>query len=125
MIRQPSPGSQLYAWHSAAIAGHDVDRHDDDPQCGWFKMKLVKGGPWVPVEIRVEREIDDESGELTGPETFVALVDGERRKPGPIWTHLTAITRADFLALKDRKATIAGMEATRAKFDLTEGPILP
>lgn len=88
-------------------------------------MRMVKGGPFVPVQIKVEREIDDETGELLGPERLVALVDGQRRAPGPVWTHLTPISREEFQALCARKSEIAAMAATHARFDLTEEPILP
>ncbi len=125
MIRQPTPASVLFAWHAAALRNPDITRHDDDPQCGWFKTRLVKGGPYVPVEIKIEREIDDDTGDLAGPERLVALVDGERRRPGPIWTYLTPIPREEFKALRDRKASIPAMAATHAKIDLTEEPILP
>lgn len=124
MIRQPTPGATLYAWHARALSDPATPRHEGDPQCGWFRVRLVKGGPYVPVEIRVEREIDD-AGELAGPERLIALVDGERRNPGPIWTHLTPISRAEFLSLRERKALIPAMAATHAKIDLTEGPMMP
>ena len=125
MMRQPTPASVLYAWHTAALRDPSIARHEGDPQCGWYRTRLVKGGPFVPVQIRVEREIDDDTGELLGPETLVALVDGQPRAPGPIWTHLTPISRAEFQSLQDRKASIPAMAATHAKLDLTEGPMMP
>lgn len=125
MIRKPSTMRQLYEWHSAALAGLSPPIHDGIPECGWYRTTLVKGGPYVPVEIRVEREIDLGTGELTEPERLVAIVDGDRRDPCGIWTYLTPITRAEHSALIERRAAIPAMAATMAKLDLTEGPIRP
>ncbi len=70
---------QLYAWHSAVLAGQAPPIHDGLPEAGWYKTRFAKGGPWVAVEIRVEREIDPETFELTEPERLIAIADGELR----------------------------------------------
>lgn len=124
-MRQPSTMASLYAWHKAAIQDRALPRHEGDPQCGWFKMRLVKGGPWVPVEIRIKREIDPITGELAGPEEFCCEVEGMRRDPAKIWTYLTPISRAEFDALAARAATIPAMAATMARVDLTQGAMKP
>jgi hypothetical protein len=125
MIRQPTPLADLYAWHRAAIAGHGPSVHEGLPECGWYRTRLVKGGPWVAVEIKVEREIDPESGELAGPERLVAIADGMRRRADSIWTFLTPITREEHDALIQRRTSIPAMAATMAKIDITKEPVLP
>lgn len=125
MIRQPSTLKALYAWHRAAIAGEAPPMHEGTPECGWFKTRIVKGGPWVAVEIRVEREIDIETGELVSDERLVASVDGDRRNPGSIWTRLTPISREDFEALKRRQTDLPEMQATHVRMDLSQEPIRP
>lgn len=125
MIRQPSSFSQLYAWHRAALAGESPLIHDGLPECGWYRTKLIKGGPWVAVEIKVEREICPDTGELLGPERLVATADGMRRDPARLWTFLEPITRAEYGALLTRREAIPAMAATMAKLDLTQEPIRP
>lgn len=125
MIRQPTPLKALYAWHRAAIAGEAPPMHEGAPECGWFKTRIVKGGPWVAVEIKVEREIDIETGELAGDERLIALVDGVRRNPASIWTHLTPISREEFEALKRRQADLPEMQATHVRMDLSQEPVRP
>jgi hypothetical protein len=98
MIRQPSSASVSLKWWTDKLRGECPPIHDGLPECGFFKTHNAKGGPWVAVEIRIERETDD-SGELVVPEQLVALIGGEKRKPGPIWTHLRAISRDEFRAL--------------------------
>jgi len=115
MIRQPSSMADLYRWHRAALAGDAPPVHEGMPECGWYRTRLVKGGPFVPVEIKVEREICAETGELLGPERLVAVVDGLRRDPGRIWTYLTPITRAEHDDLIQRRHFIPEMAATMAK----------
>lgn len=125
MIRQPSTAAQLYAWHRAAISGDAPPVHDGIPECGWFRTRLTRGGPFVPVEIVVEREIDMETGELMGPERFVAICEGRRRPAETMWGSLTPISRTEFVALKNLSAEIPAMAATMAAIDLTATPMTP
>ena len=123
MIRQPSPAARLYAWHKAALAGEAPPIHDSLPECGWFKRKMVKGGPWVPVRIFVRRDIDPDTGELTGPEILVADVDGKLADPARHWTYLTPISKRDYDALLFRQSTVPGMADSEKPLDLTKEPI--
>lgn len=125
MIRRPSTTAQLYAWHRLALTDPSTPRNDGCPECGWYQTKLVRGGPLVPVEIRIEREIDPETGELTGPERFVCEVDGMKRDPAKIWTHLRTISREDHRALLARRDAIPEMAATMAAIDLTGKAMRP
>lgn len=126
MMRRPTPAARLYAHHSAAVRGEVPPVHDGMPECGWYKRRIVKGGPWVPVRIFVERDIDPETGELLGPERLVADVDGKRDDyPARHWTHLAPITRAEYDALIRRQEAIERMAATHAAFDTSHTPMRP
>ncbi|WP_205749033.1 hypothetical protein [Frigidibacter oleivorans] len=114
MIRQPTPMAVLYAWHRAALAGEAPPIHEGMPEAGWYRCRLTKGGPWVPVEIRVERVICPDSGELLEPERLVAICDGDRRDPARLWTYLTPISRAEHADLLRRRDLIPSMAATLA-----------
>lgn len=124
-IRQPSPAGQLYAWHRAAISGDAPPQHDGIPECGWFKTRLVRGGPWVAAEIRVEREICPETHELLGPERLICMCDGERRDPARLWSYLTPISREEHKALAARATAIPAMAASMVTLDLTLEPVCP
>lgn len=126
MIRQPSTTSQLYGWHRAALAGENPPIHDGLPECGWYKRKMVKGGPWVPARIFITRDIDPETGELTDDERMLIEIDGETyRTPEKQWTYLIPISRADYEALKARKGTTPAMAATMVKINLSDKPMRP
>lgn len=125
MIRQPSPASTLYAWHRAAIAGDAPPVHDGLAECGWYRTRLVKGGPWVAVEIKVSRDIDMETGELAGPERLICICGGERRNAASLWTYLTPITRDAHQDLIRRSASIPAMAATMVAVDLTQEIMVP
>ena len=126
MMRQPSTVAQLYAWHRAAVAGNAPPRHGDEPECGWYKRRLVKGGPWVPVRIYVDREIDPITGELTCDERLRIEVEGlDGGDPVTHWTYLTAISRAAFHHLMDYRLRDSRMVATRQQIDLSEAPTAP
>jgi hypothetical protein len=125
MMRQPSSAAHLYAWHRAAVAGESPPTHDGLPEAGWYKRRMVKGGPWVAVRIFVERDICPETGELTAPERLVADVDGRRDDdPARFWTNLQPITRAEYDALIYRQSLIPGMADTLKPLDLTKEPLL-
>lgn len=125
MIRRPSTYRQLYSWHAAYLAGAAPAQHDGIAWPGWYKLRGVKGGPWIPVEIRVEREIDPETGDLAGPERLIADHDGERRDPAKLWSFLTPISRAEYDALLHRRASIPEMAATMTPLDLTKLAMRP
>jgi hypothetical protein len=84
-------------------------------------MQKVKNGPYVPVEIRVEREIDHHTGELLAPERLVAIIatTSDRADAARLWSYLTPISRAEFKALLELHHQIPAMAATKVKFDLT------
>lgn len=98
VIRQPSTHAALYAWWRDALADPSTPRHDGHPEAGFYRTQMVKRGPWVPVRIFVDRDLDD-AGELARPERLVAEVAGEWRDPRPLWLHLTPISRAEYQAL--------------------------
>lgn len=123
MMRRPTPAAMLYAWHRAALAGEEPAIHPDHPECGWYKRRMVKGGPWVPVRIHVVREIDPETGELTAPERLVADCDGRIEDAALHWTHLIPISRKDHDALVHRIGLTPEMTDNTRPLDLTKEPM--
>jgi hypothetical protein len=125
MMRQPSTFAQAYRWWQDAISGREVERHDGLPECGFCQMKLVSGGPWVPVEVKMVRSIDPDTGELTGPERYIALVEGHTRDAAPIWDRMEPISRADFDRLVARIAGDERLQASMVRLDLSATPTRP
>lgn len=125
-MRKPSSFLQLYAWHTAAVSGREPPTHDGIPQCGWYKTKLTKDGPWVPARIFIERDICPNTNELLGPETIGFEVDGLRADdPEGRWTWLTPITQAEFEHLTDYRLRSPHMADAKGKVDLSSTPTLP
>lgn len=125
-MRNPSTASQLYAWHQAAVSGARVQLHDGSPHCGWYKRKLVKGGPWVPVKIICKQTICNVSGELLCDEQLVMEVEGiDRGDPSDDWTYLTPISKQDYERLMDRRLRDSRMIDSTSKIDLSSAPTLP
>ena len=124
-IRQPSSEDRLFDWWRAALADPRHPRHEEEPQCGFFRRRAVKGGPWLPVEIRMRQVIDEDTGELAEPETLEAFELGRRLDPAWVWTSCRPIGREDYDALVERHRTIREMEATHAVLDLSANPMLP
>ena len=124
-IRRPTPPSVALAWWKAAVAGGNPPQHEGLPQCGWFKTRLTKGGPWVAARIWIDREIDPLTGELAAPEEYRCEIDGDRRDPAKVWTYLEPISREEYAALLHRRLSIPAMQASMAKLDLIAAPILP
>lgn len=123
MMRRPTPAARLFAWHTEALRNPDLPRHPDLAECGFYKRRMVKGGPWVPVSIIIERDIDPVTGELVAPEQLVALVDGQRDDPLRHWTHLIPITKDEFSALQYRHSLIPAMSDHKTPIDLTKEPL--
>ena len=72
--------------------------HPDDPQCGFFKRRLVRGGVYVPARIWLVSETDIGTGELLSDEILQCEVDGQRADPLDQWSYLASnpITEAEF-----------------------------
>jgi hypothetical protein len=100
MGRGPTLPSIAYRWHRAAMAGK-TPAITHEPECGWFRRKLVKGGPYVPVRIFLEQETDPETGELLGDEIMRCEVAGKRRPPEEEWTWVAdkPISREEYLEM--------------------------
>ena len=124
-MRQPTPARAIYAWWNAAISGFAPPIHDGLAEAGFYKTRMVPGGPWVAVEIKIERDIDLDTGELTGPETLVAICDGDRRNAERLWTFLTPISRDEHKSLCRRQIADPAMAATHAKIDFSLEPATP
>lgn len=125
MIRQPSTFMRLHQWWKDALAGLAPEQHSDLPECGFYRTRFVKGGPFVPVRIFVLRDIDPDTGELQAPERIMAEANGLRTDPATIWTYLSPITRADYHALVEKHRAEDRMSATHVALDLSATPTLP
>ena len=97
MDRSPTPRTKLYAWHANAVvkverhgslraAGIEIDQ--DEPQCGWYMRRMIRGGPYVAAEIWMEQPVED--GQLVGDEKLMCQVDGRDADPVDQWTYLAA-----------------------------------
>lgn len=125
MMRQPSTMMALTRWHRAYMRGEAPPMHDGWPEAGWYKMRRVKGGPWVPVEIWCEQHTDPETGELTEPEQLRADAFGEYLDPASIWTWLTPISRAEFRELTEFRLKNQHRLNCTTPINLGASPILP
>jgi len=78
-----------YSYYQSALQGAFGPVHENDPQCGYYRMRKGRGGPWVPVAIWLEDQgslrhgensINSDSGKL------VCLVEGVERNAYDVWT---------------------------------------
>lgn len=125
MIRQPTRPRDAFAWWNAALRDPRLARHEGEPQAGYYKRRMVKNGPWVPLRIRLVQVIDKTTGELSEPERFEADQDGGTFDPTSIWTHCRPISSTEFHDLTARQIDLPLMAATHAAVDLSSTPIRP
>ena len=83
-------------WEDELIA--PGQRVPELPQCGFYRRKLVKGGPWVAARIWRDPEQDYETGKPTGQDVLRCMVGTERRDPVAEWGRLCnqPIKREDY-----------------------------
>lgn len=134
-IRHPTPLKEMFEWWNAALADgatRNVGRHrvpvvEDDPQCGYFRRRLVRMGPWIEARIWITREIDYLTGELVAPERFLCEVGGERRDAYAEWPSLAGnpISQAQFEALARLRRENPAMAATLVRLGLSKVPMRP
>jgi hypothetical protein len=81
--------STTHTYWQNALSGNFGAVHENDPQCGYYRMRKGRGGPWVPVAIWLEdhgsvrqgqNSINSDSGKL------VCLVEGKERNAYDVWT---------------------------------------
>ena len=126
MIRQPSDLDAAYRWWRRSVSGERVPRIEDEPMPGYFKRRMVRGGPFVPVAIWLEQEIDPDTGELTAPEELRAIVNGRPADPMHVWAYARPISLAEYEALTGIRDHHEFMAATHVAVDLgAVAPIRP
>lgn len=95
----PTPVEIQFAWWREAVHGAGkIVAVGIEPQCGFFKRKLVHGGLFVPARIFLEQEIDPDTGELLADEVMRCEVNGQARDPIDQWPRLwnNVITEEEF-----------------------------
>lgn len=125
-MRKPTPVPVLFAWHIKAMQGGRPSVIEDFAECGWFKMRIVKDGPWVPVAIIPVQDID-EDGQLTEPEGIRCL-QGRSRKQVPqnfVWPTCARhpISREEYQSMM--AADMGHMDATHVPVDLSRKAVRP
>jgi 5'-3' exonuclease len=98
-LRLPHVDAPLRWWHAIpknqANALTTIPR---DPQDGFFKTKVVRGGPWVPARVWRDEEVDFVTGAKTGFDIVKCEVDGKPRNPLSAWIAIAKmpISATDF-----------------------------
>ena len=118
MIRQPTSREAMYDFWRRSVSGERVPRFEDEPQPGYYKCRMTKGGPFVPVEIWIEQETDPDTGELVADERLCAIVNAQLRDPLRIWTYCRPISAEEYDALTGAHASLPDMAATHVAVDL-------
>lgn len=131
MMRRPTPPSQLFAWHRWALeqvaAGSRPRAPLNEPQCGWFRCRMVRKGPWCPGRIWMHQAIDA-YGDLTEPEELRAEILGRPWSDvNAAWERLAGgpIPKAEFERLMREHLTNPVYRATHAPVDLSKGGLRP
>lgn len=103
-MRAPTPLYEAMAWWRNALDGQQVPMIDGEPQPGFYRRKLVKGGPYVAARIWIEQHVDPVTGELDRDEILLCEVDGQPRDAADQWVWLCAnpISEADYRLMRDR-----------------------
>lgn len=92
----------------------------DEPRVGFYRTRLVRGGPWVGVQIFWQWPTDPHTGEpLDRSPTMLALVNGEPRELFDTWvvSAKNPITEAEYHEL--RAQAMGGLNVQQ-KLDLTK-----
>lgn len=124
-MRKPSTFMQSHGWWLDALAGKEPPRHDGLPECGYYRMRHVKGGPWVPVQVKLSQDIEFDTGELAAPERYIAVYEDWNVDATMIWDRLDPISHIEFIRLKASIGRDERLQASMVKLDLTETPTRP
>lgn len=113
--RAPTTEQTALSWWRDALAGK-APQITGEPQCGYFRRKLVKGGPDVPARIWLHQELDVEALELIGDEELRCEVDGRAADAADQWMWLAGnpITLEEWKYMSARRAWAAHHEPNDA-----------
>lgn len=113
-MREPTPDAAAFRWWRDALAGRNPPIHDSDPQPGFYKRKLIKGGPFVPARIWIERHVDAD-GLLTRQEVIRCEIGDRAADAADQWSYLAdnPITEADYRYMRDAAAWAASYAPDR------------
>lgn len=77
----------------------------DTPQCGWYKRRLIQGGPWVPAKIWREQAIDFATDKPGSFDNLHCQVGDTPRNASDAWGWLlnAPITREDYEFMMARR----------------------
>lgn len=103
-MRRPTSLDERWEWWERAISGEEVTVTEQEPQCGFFKVRKFPYGQWptgpyIPARIWMRPgEVDNETGELLSDEEWFCEIDGKRANPWKKWTWLAShpITEDEF-----------------------------
>jgi hypothetical protein len=113
--------SDPLAWWRDALAGHKP-RITHEPECGYYRRRLVRGGPWVPVAIWYGDPPKDEDGTTLGDAPLLCAVNGKLTDPHETWTWVATepITEEAYKALVNEAKTrqLGTLPAATEKHDL-------
>jgi hypothetical protein len=73
-----NPIADPYVFHRRLLAKEPVVIEMNEYHAGWYKGTMVKGGPWVGIEVRLIQEVDEETGELIAEPIFEVWRDGKK-----------------------------------------------
>ncbi len=127
-MRRPSTFKQLYGWWADALAGREPPRHDGEIHCGYYRYRKVKGGPYLPVEVRVDRDLDPETGELANDEILVCDVCGEPIRhavAAAIFTYAAPISSGEYHSMMACLPTDKRMSDPIKKINLMKEAVGP
>lgn len=104
-MRKALTQAAIWEWWLAATSGLKPPVHLDDPHAGFFKRRLVRGGPWVAARIWLEQDLDEETGELLSDPVWRCLVNGKPMDANDQWTWLCGhpITEKEFRLMTGTK----------------------
>lgn len=76
-------------WLQAVYGDFPGLQEETPPQPGYYATRLVPRGPLVPARIWIERDLDDETGELMADEEIHCVINGQAVKWFEHWPGLT------------------------------------
>ncbi len=118
---KPIIRQDLYQHWIDAVNGLRPGVQLDDPQCGYYKTRKVKNGPWLPIAIWCEQEFDDQNN-AAGDEYLVATLNGNPTDVIKIWEWCRPISEPVFKHLTNPQAIVEPETQIQAGADLTDLP---